>query len=485
MSKIYQDEEGYILFCKGATETVLPLCDKIGHPRSFRTITEEDRTKIMEYVTIFAAEGYRVISLANKPMTKESTLTHNREEEENELVYNGFVCMQDPARYGVKEAVDECFQAGITPIMITGDSPVTAKAIAKEVGIIRGDELVVEGNRIKNLAEEEFFKTRIFARVSPQHKQVIAKKYQDKGKIVSMCGDGVNDALALTIADVGICMGIAGTEVAKQASDVIIADDSFTSTVLGIRQGRGLFDRIRIMIFFYITLNIAEAILYFATSFIPGFYIVNDFQRVYIFSTAHLIPPFAFIFDSIASEIMDYPPRDDEEIFNKRYVYALVILALSLAFSAGLVYLLGFVGALAVSDFNLTGIVPVVGGPGSSPMHLEHAKARTLFVTVLVLSESLIVFSLRRLNKSVFKSFKEDWNWLVFVLVTIVPVIHILLMYIPALQRLVVTIMGEGYNPGLMPLNILDWLVVLVAVAIPIVTMEVYKYFIRRRKAYY
>ncbi|MCE7741239.1 MAG: cation-transporting P-type ATPase [Candidatus Heimdallarchaeota archaeon] len=485
MSKTYQDEEGYILFCKGATETVLPLCDRIGYPEKYRSITEEDKKKIMEYVTIFAAEGYRVISLANKPLAKETTLTHNRDDEEKELIYNGFVCMLDPARYGVKEAVNQCFQAGIIPIMITGDSPITAQAIAKEVGIIRGEELAVEGNQIKDLTEEEFFKTRIFARVSPQHKQVIAQKYQDEGKIVSMCGDGVNDALALTNADVGICMGISGTEVAKQASDVVIADDSFTSTVLGIREGRGLFDRIRVMIFFYITLNIAEAILYFATSFIPGFYIVNDFQRVYIFSTAHLIPPFAFIFDSIADEIMGYPPRDDEEIFNKRYVIALVILALSLAFSAGLVYLLGFVGALSISEFNLSGIVPEVGGPGSSPMHLEHAKARTMFVTVLVISESLIVLSLRRLNKSVFKSLKEDWKWLVIVLVTVVPVIHILLMYIPALQNLVITIMGESYNPGLMPLNILDWLVVLVAVAIPIVTMEVYKYFIRRRKSYY
>ena len=489
MSKIYQDEEGYILFCKGATETVLPLCNKIGYPESSRTISEEDRKKIMEYVSIFAAEGYRVISLAIKPMEKEATITQNRDEEEIDLIYNGFVCMLDPARYGVREAVDDCFKAGITPIMITGDSPVTAKAIAREVGIIKEKELAIEGNQINDLTEEEFFKTRIFARVSPQHKQVIARKYQDKGKIVSMCGDGVNDALALTNADVGICMGISGTEVAKQASDVVIADDSFTSTVLGIRQGRGLFDRIRVMIFFYITLNIAEAIIYFATSFIPGFYLVNDFQRVYIFSTAHLIPPFAFIFDSIAGEIMDYPPRDDEEIFNKRYVLALVILALSLAFSASVVYLIGFLGPVIFTEFtqstNLHGLLNIEPRLASAPMGYGQARARTMFVTVLVISESLIVLSLRRLNKSVFKSLKEDWKWLVIILVMIVPILHILLMYIPALQNLVVTIMGKGYDPGLMPLNILDWLVVIAAIALPIVTMELYKYFIRKRKMYY
>ncbi len=489
MSKTYQDEEGYILFCKGATETVLPLCNRLGYPESNRPITEEDKKQIMEYVSKFAATGYRVISLGIRPMDKDKTLTHIREEEENNLIYNGFVCMLDPARYGVKDAVEECRQAGITPIMITGDSSITAKAIAKEVGIVKGEELAVEGNQIKNLTEEEFFKTRIFARVSPQHKQVIVDRYQKKGKIVSMTGDGVNDALALTNADVGICMGIAGTEVAKQASDVVIADDSFTSTVLGIREGRGLFDRIRVMIFFYITLNIAEAILYFATSFIPNFYIVNDFQRVYIFSTAHLIPPFAFIFDSIADEIMDFPPRDDEEIFNKRYVLALVILALSLAFSAGLVYLLGFFGPVILSEFthsgNVSGLLSLDSNIASAPLGYGQAKARTMFVTVLVIAESLIVLSLRRLNKSVFKSLKEDWNWVVFVLVMIVPILHIILMYIPALQNLVESIMGTGYSPGLLQLNILDWLIVLVAVAIPLVTMEVYKYFIRRRKSYY
>jgi Ca2+-transporting ATPase len=487
MSKTFQDKEGYTLFCKGASETILPLCTHIGKPEKYRAITKEDKEKIMENVSKFAAQGYRVISLSLRPMNKDIEIPNNRAEAENELIYNGFVCMLDPPRYGVGTAVEDSYQAGITTIMITGDSPITAKAIAKEVGIVRGDELVVEGNQIKNLTEEEFFKARIFARVSPQHKQVIVEKYQSKNKIITMCGDGVNDALALTNADVGICMGIAGTEVAKQASDVVIADDSFTSTVLGIREGRGLFDRIRVMIFFYITLNIAEAIIYFASSFIPGFHLVNDFQRVYIFSTAHLIPPLAFIFDSITKEIMDYPPRDDEEIFNKKYVFALIVLALSLAFSGGMVFLLGYFNLLSISSFNQTGIVPILfGEPGSmlsSPVTLEHAKARTMFVTVLVITESLVVLSLRRLNKSIFRSFKEDRKWIVYILVFSVPILHILLMYIKPLQILAAKIFP--FPPEFLPLGILDWLVILVAVIIPLATLEMYKYFIRRRKSYY
>ena len=353
--------------------------------------------------------------------------------------------------------------------------------------MIQGDELAVEGNKIKDLSEDDFYNTRIFARVSPQHKQVIIEKYQKKKKIVAMTGDGVNDSLALTNADVGLCMGIQGTEVAKQASDVIISDDSFTSTVLGIREGRGLFDRIRVMIFFYITLNIAEAILYFSTSFIPGFHFVNDFQRVYIFSSAHLIPPLAFIFDSLAKEIMEYPPKDDEEIFNKRYVWAIVILALVLAFAGAMVYFLTYSGIIPVTDFNQSGIDLILFGNTdalpSSPVSWSHAKARTMLVTVLVISESLVVLNLRRLNKSVFKSFKEDWKWLVIILVMIVPILHILLIYVVPLQNLANNLLG--FRVEFVPLGVVDWVILLVAIALPLVTLELYKMFIRKKETYY
>ncbi len=477
MSRTYQDEKGFSLFCKGATETILPLCKYIGSPSDYKLLMAPDLEKINEHVSKFASEGYRVISLAVRPLEKDTVLDQDREEAEKEMIYNGFVCMQDPARFGVKDAVDECLKAGVTPIMITGDSPLTAKAIAKEVGIIKGDELAVEGNQIKKLTEEDFFNTKIFARVSPQHKQVIVDRYQKRNQIVSMTGDGVNDALALTNADVGICMGITGTDVAKQASDVVISDDSFTSTVLGIREGRGLFDKIRVMIFFYITLNIAEAILYFSTSFIPGFQIVNMFQRVYIFSTAHLIPPFAFIFDSIAEEIMEYPPRNDEEIFNKKYVVALVVLAVTLAFSAGLIYLLAYMGYLPAYPSEFLGSRDI--------QVIQQAKARSMFVTVLVISESLVVLNLRRLNKSIFKSLKEDWKWLVIILVIVVPIIHVIIMYVTPIQTFIENIMGTDFSPQFMPLSGLDWLILIVAISLPLIAIELYKFLIRRKQTYY
>ncbi|MBY9000827.1 MAG: cation-transporting P-type ATPase [Candidatus Heimdallarchaeota archaeon] len=477
MSKTYQDKEGYTLFCKGATETILPLCTNIGSPSASRELTEGDIKTIKDHVSDFASKGYRVISLAIRPMEKDTLLSHNREESEQGLVYNGFVCMLDPARYGVGGAVKECHKAGVTTIMITGDSPLTARAIAKEVGIVQKDGLAVEGNDITKLSEEEFFNTRIFARVSPQHKQIIVSKYQETGKIVAMTGDGVNDALALTMSDVGICMGITGTETAKQASDVIIADDSFTSTVLGIREGRGLFDRIRIMIFFYIALNIAEAILYFTSSFIPGFTLVTSFQRVYIFSTAHLIPPFAFIFDSISQEIMEYPPKDDEDIFNRRYVGALVVLSLTLAFASVLVYSLAYFGIIPPSPFNVKNILDL------SVSQQQHAKAQTMLISIIVISESLVVLLLRRLNKPVHKSLKEDWKWIVMLLVIAVPILHVIVMYSPWIQDIILIFFKDPYV--FLPLGVIDWLVVFGAIAIPLTALELYKWYIRKKKLFF
>ncbi|MHA1872886.1 MAG: cation-translocating P-type ATPase [Candidatus Heimdallarchaeaceae archaeon] len=481
MSKLYEIEEGYILFCKGATETVLPLCNSIGSSSSFTLLTEEKRKEIIENVNYFASQGYRVISLALRILPKGDLIHDRREEIERDLVYNGFVAMLDPPRYGVKEAVEECYNAQITPIMITGDSLLTAKAIGREVGIIREEQLAVEGNKISELSDEEFFNTRIFARVSPQHKQEIVAKYKSKNKIVSMTGDGVNDALALTNADVGICMGIAGTDVAKQASDVVIADDSFTSTVLGIREGRGLFEKIRVMIFFYITLNVAEALVYFTSSFIPGFHLLNEYQRVIIFSTAHTIPPLAFIVDSIASDIMNYPPKDNEDIFNKRYVIALASLATTLALSSGLIYILAYTGIIPVYSFNQA--IPLAEDILNAAQSWEQAKARTMFVMVLVISESLVVLSLRRFNKGLLKSLKEDWKNIIMFLVLVVPIGHILTMYILPFQNFLKN--AIGFNLEYLPLSIVDWLIVIPAILFPIIALEITKWLVRKKKKYF
>ncbi len=478
MSKIYQNDEGYILFCKGATETVLPLCTRMGGRKDHFPLTEEKKERIMNHVNHYASEGYRVISLAMRPFEQDPLIYEDRKELEQDLIYNGFVCMLDPPRYKVDEAVDECHRAGILPIMITGDSLETAKAIAQSVNILKKGGKVVSGDKIPEMNEKEFFEVRVFARVSPQHKQEIVNKYKEKNKIVAMTGDGVNDALALTNADVGIAMGIEGTDVAKQASDVVIADDSFTSTVLGIREGRGLFEKIRIMIFFYIAVNIAEALVYFPASFLvfslENFQFVNDFQRVIIFSTAHTIPPFALIFDTFSSDIMKYPPRDNEEIFNKKYVGALTVLAVSLAIVAGGIYLLTYFGMIPYLG-NAEGI--------SNIQEIYHQRAQTMFVMVIVFSESLLILVLRRMNKSVAQSIKEDWNWKIMTMVVIVPIGHVILMYLKPFQTLVTNV--SGLEVGYATFGLLDWLIVLITMVLPLIALEIYKKAVRDKNAYF
>lgn len=486
MSKIFEHKETdkILVFCKGATETVLPLCSKINGD-SVRDFSNDEKAKIQNYVDSFARNGYRVISLAYKELSDIEESKLPRTEIEKDLIYNGFVCMLDPPRPGVEKAVEECFQAGVTPIMITGDSALTAEAIAKKIGLMHNDDRSCEGNEIEKLDDEEFIKTKVFARVSPQHKQVIVERYQAMKKVVAMCGDGVNDALSLTVADIGLAMGITGTDVAKQASDIIIADDSFISIVRGIREGRGLFEKIRIMIYFYITMNIAEAIIYFGASYILNFSLLNNYQRVYIFSIAHVFPPLAIVFDAITREIMQYPPRDDEDIFNKRYIAAIIVFAVTLAAVSGLVYVLAYFGYIPVYEFNKTGVQPLFNGHENilNPRHWEHAKARTMFITVLVFSESLAVFSIRRFNKPLLKSLREDYKFIVFLLILIVPIVHVIIMYATPLQLLLNN--SFGVNPEFIPLNVLDWLIILVLSVLPILALELLKWLIRKQNKFF
>lgn len=486
MTKIFQNGagEGYILFCKGATEKILPRCDYIGSANgTSKVLNQELRTQILAEVENFAGEGYRILSLASRVLSNDLAISRGdqRDDFETQMIYNGFVCIQDPPRKGVKRAVKECDKAGITSIMITGDSSQTAKSIAQKVGIIDKNESVVEGNKIMTLTDDSFFSTKVFARVTPKHKQQIVKRYKSVNRVVAMTGDGINDSLALTQADCGICMGMRGTEVAKQSSDIIIADDSFVSTVLGIKEGRGLFDKIRYMIFFYITVNIAEAIIYFASSYIPEFVLVNNVQRVFLFTTAHFIPVLVFIIDDITTDVMNYPPRNEENIFNKSYWGALVVLALSLAISAGTMYLLCYYGIIPVYPSNQSIIEPTFDTSINivNPVSWQHAKARTMFLMVLLIAESLVILSIRHFNKPVWKSLKENFSLLVLFLVLFIPIGLLFILYISSIQNFMINTLNMGLE--FLPLSLLDWIFVFIAVSVALVPLELYKYFVRKK----
>jgi Ca2+-transporting ATPase len=362
--------------------------------------------------------------------------------------------------------------------MITGEAPATAATIAENVKIIEPGQKTQArwGYEAESLNEEDFENTKVFARVAPKDKQVIVERYQNKERVVAMTGDGVNDALALSMADAGVVMGIAGTDVAKQAADIIITDDSFNSIVTGIRQGRNLFQKIRMMIFFYICINLAEALLYFGSTFLLQDYAVFDnWQRVYIFSLAHGLPPMAMIFDRSDKGIMEREPLDGEGIFNKNLLLALVVTALTLSVILYLVFYLAYHEIIPVVEFNRSGIDFSPSDWYSDdnilrPNGWKHAKARTMLITTIFYCECLIVLSFRRMNKSILSAFVEDRFWFVYFCVFLLPISHIALMYFPPFQEILVDY--TTINLELIFLTPLDWLICIGAAMIPIAVLE-------------
>ncbi|MHA2249552.1 MAG: cation-translocating P-type ATPase [Candidatus Kariarchaeaceae archaeon] len=491
MSGLFADtvENDLMVLTKGATEVILPRCTKIGSEASAQRFTKKKKAEILEKVNHFANDGYRVISLAYKPINELPEYDDKEEERafiEDNLTFIGFSIIYDPPRPGVSKAVHNLDSAGIFPIMITGDAPTTAATIAKQVGILDPDEIVVEGREAETLPDRDFFKVSVFARVSPHDKEIIVSRYQNRGDVVAMTGDGVNDALAITKSDAGVAMGITGTEVAKEAADIIISDDSYVSLVEGVREGRNLYEKIRIMIFFYIAVNLAEAIMYFSTSFDLDFYLVNDWQRVYIFSFVHSIPVLAIIFGPPDKDIMTLKPRDNDALLTRKMIYGLVIYALFLAGSVLSVYFLYYNTPNAVMNFNKGGIAEVINYRPAIPADalekslaedLAQAKARTMLLSVIYLCESFVILSIRRINKDIISSIREDTNRFVWFMVLFAPVLHFLIMYITPLQE---ALFNAGIEIELIRLHIADLLVVFILASLPIVMLEMFKWFNRK-----
>ncbi|MCD6514552.1 MAG: cation-transporting P-type ATPase [Candidatus Odinarchaeota archaeon] len=483
MTKVFLDKENgrYVVFTKGATEVLLPRCNYIVKDKvaDIEILDEKKKEHIGERTRLFASEGYRVISFSFKYMDSLPPKGDNeREVIESDMIYLGFVAIIDPPREGVRDSVFEAKSAGIKPIMITGDSVETAKSIAMQVGIAGENDLAVEGSKIPYLTDDEFLRTTVFARVSPEHKKIIIERYKKRDQVVAMTGDGVNDALAISMADVGIAMGISGTDVAKQAADMIIADDSFTSIVVGIREGRGLFQKIRAIIFFYIAVNFAEALVYFGSSLIPGFYLLNTWQQIYIFMTAHSLPPFALIIDRLSRDVMKEKPRDTEGIFNIPLRNALMIFSLSLALSMSIAYFATYYGIIPVFDFNKAGYVPRFQVSIDDPVNWAQAKARTMLHTVAFVAECTLVISLRRLNKPIHKILKEDNYWILWPLIVLVPIAHLILMYMPETQLILIQAMG--INLEVVQLTWIDWIIALALGLFPILLLESYKIWLKK-----
>jgi len=498
MSKIYQRDGKFYSFTKGASEVLVPLCSRFIAKDTEMELTPSLKQDTLTYINKFAGQGYRILSLCYKklpecpPDTEESRVMC-----ESDMIYIGFVAILDPPREGVKASVEECHQAGVEVVMITGDSPATASAIASQISIITAkDQIAIEGRQIKDMIDTpEFDKVRVFARVSPEHKQDIIKKYKSQGRIVSMTGDGVNDALALNMADAGVAMGITGTDVAKEASDMVISDDSFSSIVTGIQQGRGIFAKIRAVVVFFVCINVFEGLVQVFLSVILGLPYFADpaspyyMQWLFLSLTLHALPSLILTFDSISEEVMDEKPKDSEEILSRNTLILMFSYGILLAASMLIVYFICITGAYPVTEGNyvfVDGTAYLYSDANMATLTTLGAtrtagKALTMLMVVLFFTECILVWQIRRPNKSLIKSLKEDSNKIMYLLLIPLWAAFLALMYIPSAQ---VTLAGDdltGTNFMFMYLTGVDWLVCLGIACITIVGFEIVKWQCRER----
>lgn len=478
-------------FVKGASEIIIDQCSKIVLNGLSKPLPKKLRDKILEDIDVAAKAGLRTLSIAYKPIIDGGNPEFNRAEVENDLTFLGFVSILDPPREGVKESVHSCHEAGVSVVMVTGDHPTTAQAIAMEVGIFKPGSRVIEGSEIDSLPDEQFLETTVFARVTPQDKVKIVKKYQDEQhRLVAMTGDGVNDAIALKQAHTGIAMGITGTDVAKEAADMVISDDNFNSIERGLRVGRGIFHRIRVIIFFFISLNLMEAVIFLSFQFYPNFQfsMFTFFQHTYLYITVHTFPALALIVDRFPSGIMKEPPRDSEEIFTKKLIKLMVIQGVFMGLAIVIAYLLPIWGLAPVDAINTSGY-PTPTGVGTGII-LEfgnaQVKGRTMAMTVIFLAEAIVVWSMRRPNASIKDSFFKEFNKWLLLMTAFIWFLHFGAMYFGADVNPVLTdLLGSEYYLGWMPLNGWDWLWIIGLSSMGIIAVELYKWYERRNHRYF
>ena len=305
---------GYKSITKGAPEILIEKCDRIYINGKVEILTENEKRKIKNQNVELANNALRVIAVAYRDL---EYINKDKADLENNLVFVGLIGMIDPPREGVIEAIKTCKRAGIKTVMITGDHIATAKAIAKELGILELGEKAITGENLDNISDNELMKNidsySVFARVTPEHKVRIVKAWQRKGAVVAMTGDGVNDSPALKNADIGIAMGKGGTDVAKNAADMILMDDNFVTIVEAIRQGRNIYDNIKKAIHFLISTNIGEI-----TTIFLGLVLGLDspliaIQLLWVNLVTDSFPAIALGLEKEEAGIMERKPRDSKK----------------------------------------------------------------------------------------------------------------------------------------------------------------------------
>ncbi len=322
MSTINQNNDDTYIYTKGSFDSIIAQCSYILENDQIKKLTSKKKAYLKKIEKEESKKAFRVLAYACKKL---SELDYKNKIMENDLVFVGMTSMIDPPREDVKMAIDKCKMAHIKPIMITGDSLDTAVSIAKEIGILNKDEEAITGEYLDKISEQDLVKKvpnySVYARVSPLNKMAIVNAWKKNGKIVAMTGDGVNDAPALKCADVGVGMGISGTEVSKNVSDIIISDDSFSTIVVAVEEGRRIYDNIRNILVYLIAGNIAEILIVFI-GMLFGIEIFLPIQLLYVNLITDSIPAISLAFEKSDKDIMKREVRKSSNTFFTPFLIA-------------------------------------------------------------------------------------------------------------------------------------------------------------------
>lgn len=398
----------YIVYTKGGIDELLTRCTAYELNNQIYEEIDVYSNKIREENEKMAKQALRVLGCAYKELNHKPT-KEEMQNIESDLIFIGMVGMIDPPREEAKKAVDKCKTAGIKTVMITGDHKITATAIAKKLGILENDDEAITGADLENMTDEELEKNvrkySVYARVSPEHKVRIVKAWQKNGEIVAMTGDGVNDSPALKTADIGCAMGMVGTDVAKEAADVILTDDNFATIVSAVEEGRRIYDNILKVIQFLLSSNIGEiVVLFLATLLTPLFanwFGITDISHLEILLPIHILwinlvtdslPALALAFDPANKGIMERKPsKAGKSVFTKGMTWRVIYQGAMI----GLLTLSAFAIGLATTKEPINGLT------------LDESKievGQTMAFVTLALSELVHVFNVRDNKNSIFKT---------------------------------------------------------------------------------
>ena len=315
MSTIHQDGDGYIQYTKGAPDVLIARCTKILKDGAVQPMSKEDRDEISKANKSMADNALRVLAAGYTTYADTKSFASKEAIEQN-LIFIGLTGMIDPVRPEVKQAISTCKSAGITPIMITGDHLDTAVAIARELDILQDPSQAITGYDLQKMTDEEFMKNvqkyRVYARVQPEHKTRIVKAWKTLGKVVAMTGDGVNDAPSIKTADIGVGMGITGTDVTKNVADMVLADDNFATIVTAVGEGRRIYDNIRKAIQFLLSSNLSEVLSIFISTLL-NFTILKAPHLLFINLVTDSLPSIALGMEKEETHLMDRKPRSSSE----------------------------------------------------------------------------------------------------------------------------------------------------------------------------